>query len=158
MPSVRQRIQGFDQEEETKNILTSLVGLNEKLKLDLEEEDFEELLYFNGEKLTNEYLMKLEAQQHVKEVEEDNTPIPMKKLETKLLAWGFSLIDKALAIFEQQAAVRRLEIKLMMQYNATASFMMRKKENRLIVFRSVLSANNLNLQGSCTSTLYFFLH
>ena len=55
-------LNGFDEEEETKNILTSLVGLNEKLNLDLVEENFEEFLDFYGEELTNEDLMELEAQ------------------------------------------------------------------------------------------------
>uniref|UniRef100_A0AAQ5X1R0 HTH CENPB-type domain-containing protein n=1 Tax=Amphiprion ocellaris TaxID=80972 RepID=A0AAQ5X1R0_AMPOC len=93
---------GFDQEGINKDILSTLVGLSEKLELDLEEEDFEELLESHGEELSNQDLMELEAQQRVEEEEEDETPVPMKKFETKLLAEGFSLIDKAIALFEQQ--------------------------------------------------------
>uniref|UniRef100_A0A3Q1CCE3 HTH CENPB-type domain-containing protein n=1 Tax=Amphiprion ocellaris TaxID=80972 RepID=A0A3Q1CCE3_AMPOC len=81
---------GFDQEGINKDILSTLVGLSEKLELDLEEEDFEELLESHGEELSNQDLMELEAQQRVEEEEEDETPVPMKKFETKLLAEGFS--------------------------------------------------------------------
>ncbi|XP_068229455.1 tigger transposable element-derived protein 1-like [Palaemon carinicauda] len=93
---------GFDQEGINKKILSTLIGLSDKLELDLQEEDFEELLESHGEELSNQDLMELEAQQRVEEEEEEETPVPMKKFETKLLAEGFSLIDKAIALFEQQ--------------------------------------------------------
>ncbi|XP_068246736.1 tigger transposable element-derived protein 1-like [Palaemon carinicauda] len=93
---------GFDQESINKEILSTLVGLSDKLELDLQEEDFEELLESHGEEMSNQDLMELEAQQRVEEEEEEETPVPMKKFETKLLAEGFSLIDKAIALFEQQ--------------------------------------------------------
>ncbi|XP_068229516.1 tigger transposable element-derived protein 1-like [Palaemon carinicauda] len=93
---------GFDQDGINKEILSTLVSLSDKLELDLQEEDFEELLESYGEELSNQDLMELEAQQRVEEEEEEETPVPMKKFETKLLAEGFSLIDKAIALFEQQ--------------------------------------------------------
>ncbi|XP_068204617.1 tigger transposable element-derived protein 1-like [Palaemon carinicauda] len=93
---------GFDQEGINKEILSTLVGLSDKLELDLQEEDFEELLESHGEDLSIQDLMELEAQQRVEEEEEEETPVPMKKFETKLLAEGFSLIDKGIALFEQQ--------------------------------------------------------
>ncbi|XP_067944942.1 tigger transposable element-derived protein 1-like [Watersipora subatra] len=93
---------GFDQEGINKEILSMLVGLSDKLELDLQEEDFEELLESHGAELSNQDLIELEAQQRVEEEEEEETPVPMKKFETKLLAEGFSLIDKAIALFELQ--------------------------------------------------------
>ena len=48
-PQFVNEFKGFDLEENTKNILTSLVGLSEKLNLELEEEDFEGLMDFHGE-------------------------------------------------------------------------------------------------------------
>uniref|UniRef100_A0A3Q3D260 HTH CENPB-type domain-containing protein n=1 Tax=Hippocampus comes TaxID=109280 RepID=A0A3Q3D260_HIPCM len=93
---------GFGQEGINKDILSTLVGLSKKLELNLEEEDFKELLESHREELSNQDLMELEAQQRVEKEVEDETPVPMKKFETKLLAEGFSLIDKAIALFEQQ--------------------------------------------------------
>ncbi|XP_068205372.1 tigger transposable element-derived protein 1-like [Palaemon carinicauda] len=119
---------GFDQEGINKEILSTLVGLSDQLELDLQEEDFEELLESHGEELSNQDLIELEAQQRVlpyclialffvwvppgpslglctfveEEEEEEKTPVPMKKFETKLLAEWFSFIDKAIALFEQQ--------------------------------------------------------
>ncbi|XP_067939774.1 tigger transposable element-derived protein 1-like [Watersipora subatra] len=95
---------GFDQEGLNKEILSTLVGLSDKLELDLQEKDFEELLESHGEELSNQDLMELEAQQRVEEEEkeEEETPVSMKKFETKLLTEGFSLIDKAIAFFKLQ--------------------------------------------------------
>ncbi|XP_067945123.1 tigger transposable element-derived protein 1-like [Watersipora subatra] len=92
---------GFDQEGINKEILSTLVDPSDKLELDLQEKNFEDFLESHGEELSNQDLMKLEAQQRVEEVEEE-TPVPMKNIEIKILAEQFSLIDKAIALFELQ--------------------------------------------------------
>ncbi|XP_068226561.1 tigger transposable element-derived protein 1-like [Palaemon carinicauda] len=62
---------GFDQDDESQKILNNLVDLSKKLELDLEEEDFHELLEFHGEELSNEDLMELEEMQR-QEVNENS--------------------------------------------------------------------------------------
>ncbi|XP_067932973.1 tigger transposable element-derived protein 1-like [Watersipora subatra] len=134
---------GFDQEGINKEILSTLVGLSDKLELDLQEEDFEELLESHGEELSNQDLMELEAQQRVEEEEEEEeTPVPMKKFETKLLAEGFSLIDKAIALFKLQDPNIERCTKVANQLNDTIQcyriIFDEKKENCAIVVRSLL--------------------
>ena len=104
-PQFVNNAKGFDQEE-AKKILENLVEIFNKLDIDLEEEDFEELLESHSQQeLTNEDLMELESTQGLEEEEEENEEIlPVKKFETKLMAEGFSLIEKALTIFESQDA------------------------------------------------------
>ena len=48
-------------DEESKEVFSNLVTLSEKLELDLQEDDFTELLAVQHEELTNEDLMALEA-------------------------------------------------------------------------------------------------
>ena len=104
-PPFVNEFKGFDQEEETKNILTSLVGLSEKFNLDLEEEeDLEELLNFHGETSRN-------WQTKISWSWRRNNVSRKRRKTTHLSRWrslrrncwprGF-LIVKAFAIFEQQ--------------------------------------------------------
>ena len=54
---------GFEMvDEESKEIFINLVTLSEKLELDLQEDNFIELLVVQHEELTTEDLMELEAQ------------------------------------------------------------------------------------------------
>ena len=54
---------GFEKvDEEPKEVFSNLVTLSEKLELDLQEDDFIELLAVQHEELTDEDLMELEAQ------------------------------------------------------------------------------------------------
>ncbi|XP_068238407.1 tigger transposable element-derived protein 1-like [Palaemon carinicauda] len=94
---------GFDQDVENQKILNNLVDLSKKLELDLEEEDFHELLESHGEELINEDLMELEEMQRQEDNENsEEEPPPVKKFNTKLLAEAFSKIEEALSIFESQ--------------------------------------------------------
>ena len=91
MSTVCQNTKRFDQEE-AKKVLENLVEIFNKLDIDLEEEDFEELLESHSQQeLTNEDLMEFESTQRLKEEEDENEEIlPVKKFETKLMAEGFS--------------------------------------------------------------------
>ena len=54
---------GFEKlDEEPKEVFSNLVTLSEKPELDLQEDDFIKLLAVQHEELTNEDVMKLEAQ------------------------------------------------------------------------------------------------
>ncbi|TEA27189.1 hypothetical protein DBR06_SOUSAS36710008, partial [Sousa chinensis] len=54
---------GFEKvDEESKEVFSNLITLSEKLGLDLQEDDFIELLAVQNEELTNEDLIELEAQ------------------------------------------------------------------------------------------------
>ena len=54
---------GFEKvDEESKELFSNLVTLREKVELDLQEDNFIELLVVQHEKLTNEDLMELEVQ------------------------------------------------------------------------------------------------
>ena len=57
--------------EESKEVFSNLVTLSEKLELDLQEDDFNELLAVKHEELTNEDLMELEAQRKDKKRQEE---------------------------------------------------------------------------------------
>ena len=54
-------------DEESKEVFSNLVTLSEKLELDLQEDDFTELLAVQHEELTNEDLMELKAQRKDRE-------------------------------------------------------------------------------------------
>ena len=59
---------GFEKvDEESKEVFSNLVTLSEKLELDLQEDDFIELLAVQHEGLTNEDFMDLEAQRKGRE-------------------------------------------------------------------------------------------
>ncbi|XP_067930806.1 tigger transposable element-derived protein 1-like [Watersipora subatra] len=136
-------LRGVDQEGIDKKIFSTLVGLSDKLKLDLRKENFEELLGSHGEEVSNQDLMDLEAEQRVEEEEE--TPVPMKKFETKLLAEGFLLIEKAFAPSELQDPNIEHCTKVANQLNDAIQcyriIYNEKKENCAIVVRSFLSAS-----------------
>ena len=54
---------GFEKvDEESKEVFSNPETLSEKLELDVQEDDFTELLAVQHEELTNEDLMELEAQ------------------------------------------------------------------------------------------------
>ena len=54
---------GFEKvDEESKEVFSNLMTLSEKLEIDLQEDDFIELLAVQHEELTNENLMETEAQ------------------------------------------------------------------------------------------------
>ena len=56
-------LRGFEKvDEESKEVFSNLVTLREKLELDLQEDDFTELLAVQHKELTNEDLIELEAQ------------------------------------------------------------------------------------------------
>ena len=94
---------GFDHDEEKRKDVANLVEISKNLQLDLEEEDFEELLESHSEELTNEELMELEEMQRKEEQEEtEDEPLPIKKFDTKLLAAAFSKIEEALTLLEGQ--------------------------------------------------------
>ena len=57
-------------DEESKEVFSNLVTLSEKPELDLQEDDFIELLAVQHEELTNEDLVKLETQRKDEERQE----------------------------------------------------------------------------------------
>ena len=90
-------------DEESKQVFSNLVTLSEKLELDLQEDDFIELLAVQHEELTNEDLMDLGAQRKdtEKQEEEEVTEEP-KRFTTQEMARGFSLFEEELLVFEAQ--------------------------------------------------------
>ncbi|XP_059939309.1 tigger transposable element-derived protein 1-like isoform X2 [Mesoplodon densirostris] len=95
---------GFEKlDEESKEVFSNLVTLSEKLELDLQEDDFIELLAVQHEELTNEDLMELEAQRKDEEgQEEEEVTEEPKRFTTQEMARGFSLFEEALLVFEAQ--------------------------------------------------------
>ncbi|XP_057390086.1 tigger transposable element-derived protein 1-like isoform X2 [Balaenoptera acutorostrata] len=95
---------GFEKvDEESKEVFSNLVTLSEKLELDLQEDDFIELLAVQHEELTNEDLMELEAQRKDEEgQEEEEVTEEPKRFTTQEMARGFSLFEEALVVFEAQ--------------------------------------------------------
>ena len=82
-------------------MVASLIEISKSLKLDLEEDDFEELFESHSQELTNEDLMELEEMQRLQEQEEpEEEPLPIKKFETKLLAAAFSKFEEGLMLLE----------------------------------------------------------
>ena len=67
-------------------------------KLDLQEDDFIELLAVQHEKLTREDLMELEAQGNSKERQEEDITEELKRFITQEMAGGFSLFEEALLV------------------------------------------------------------
>ena len=94
---------GFEKvDEESKEVFSNLVTLSEKLELDLQEDDFIELLLaVQHEELTNEDLMELEAQRKdtEKQEEEEEVTEEPKRFTTQEMARGFSLFEEALLTF-----------------------------------------------------------
>ena len=95
---------GFEKvDEESKEVFTNLVALSEKLELDLQEDDFTELLAVQHQEHTNEDLMELEAQRKDEErQEEEEVTEEPKRFMTQETARGFSLFKEALLVFEAQ--------------------------------------------------------
>ena len=90
-------------DEESKEVSSSLVTLSKKLELDLQEDDFTELLAVPHEELTNENLMELEAQRKDKErQEEEEVSEEPKRFTTQAIAREFFFIVEALLVFEAQ--------------------------------------------------------
>ena len=63
---------GFEKvDKESKEVFSNLVTLSKKLELDLQEDDFTELLAVQHKELTDEDLMELEAQRKDEERQEE---------------------------------------------------------------------------------------
>ncbi|KAJ8784220.1 hypothetical protein J1605_008371 [Eschrichtius robustus] len=58
-------------DEESKEVFSNLVTLSEKLELDLQEDDFIEILAVHHEELTNEDLMELEGKRKDEKSQEE---------------------------------------------------------------------------------------
>ena len=92
---------GFEKvDEESKEGFSSLMTLSEKLKLNLQEDDFIELLAVQHEELTNEELMELKAQRNDKERQKEEVIEETKRFVIQEMARGFSLLEEALLVFE----------------------------------------------------------
>ena len=87
-------------DNESKEVFSNLVTLSEKLELDLQEDDFTELLAVQHEELTNENLMELEAQRKGGERQEEEVTEELKRFTRQEMARGFSLFEEALLVFE----------------------------------------------------------
>ncbi|KAB0381454.1 hypothetical protein FD755_009238 [Muntiacus reevesi] len=89
--------------EESKEVFSNTGMLNEKLQLDLQEIDFTEFLAVHHEKLTNENLMKLDAQRKDKERQkQEEVTEELNRFTMQDIAKGLSLFEEALFIFESQ--------------------------------------------------------
>ena len=95
---------GFEKvDEESKEVFNNLVTLSKKLELDLQEDNFIELLAVQHEELTNEDLMELKAQRKDEERQEEEEVTEEPKIfTTQEMARGFSLSEEALLVFEAQ--------------------------------------------------------
>ena len=95
---------GFEKvDEESREVFSNLVTLSEKLELDLQEDDFIELLAVQHEELTNEDLLELEAQRKDEErQEEEERGEELKRFTMQDMARGFALFEEALFVFEAQ--------------------------------------------------------
>ena len=89
-------------DEESKEVFSNLVTLSEKLELDLQEDDFTELLAVQHEELTNEDLMELEAQRKDKERQEEELTEEPKIHDAGKGQGDFLLFEEALLVFEAQ--------------------------------------------------------
>ena len=88
--------------EESKEVFSNLVTLSEKLELDLQEDDFIELLAVQHKELTNEDLMELEAHRKDEERHEEEVTEELMRFRTQEMARGFSLSEEVLLVFEAQ--------------------------------------------------------
>ena len=92
-------LRGFEKvDEESKEVFSNLVTLREKLELDLQEDDFTELLAVQHKELTNEDLIELEAQRKDEETQEEEVTEERKRFTTREMARGFSLVEEALFV------------------------------------------------------------
>ena len=92
---------GFEKvDEDSKEGFSNLMTLSEKLKLNLQEDDFTELLAVQHEELTNEELMELKAQKNERERQKEEVIEETKRFMIQEMARGFSLLEEALLVFE----------------------------------------------------------
>ena len=86
--------------EGSKEVFSNVVTLSEKLELDLQKDDFTELLAVQHEELTNEDLMGLEAQRKDEEgQEEEEVTEELKRFTMQEMARGVYLFEEALLRF-----------------------------------------------------------
>ena len=125
---------GFEKvDEESKETFSNLVTLSKELELDLQEDDFIDLLAVQYEVLTNEDLMELEAQRKDEErQEEEEVTEEPKRFMMQEMARGCSLFVEALLVFEAQDlnTMRRWKQLFRMQSSAMVSPMTKKKSYR----------------------------
>ncbi|XP_068198681.1 tigger transposable element-derived protein 1-like [Antennarius striatus] len=77
--------------------------VHSSLQLKIKEEDFEEILDWHPEELSNDDLIALEEMQRQQEqLKETKEPFPLKQFQTKLLAAAFSKVEEALTLLEGQ--------------------------------------------------------
>ena len=96
---------GFEKvDEKSKEAFSNVVTLSKKLELNLQEDDFIELLAVQCEELTNEDLMELEAQRKDEEgqEEEEEGTEELKRFTTQKMARESSLFEESLLVFEVQ--------------------------------------------------------
>ena len=95
---------GFEKvDEESEEVCSNVVTLSKKLELDLQEDDFTELLAVQHEELTDEDVTELEAQRKDEErQEEEEVTEDLKRFTTQEMVRGFSLFEEALLVFEAQ--------------------------------------------------------
>ena len=70
-------------DEESKEVFSNLVALSKKLELDLQEDDFSELLAVQHRELTNENLMELEAQSKDAERQEEEVTEELRDSQSR---------------------------------------------------------------------------
>ena len=88
-------------DEESKEVFSNLVTLFKKLELDLQEDNFTELLFVQHKKFTNKDLMGLEAQKKGEERQEaEKVPEDTKRFTIQETARGFSLFEETDLVFE----------------------------------------------------------
>ncbi|XP_059984138.1 uncharacterized protein LOC132508194 [Lagenorhynchus albirostris] len=98
-PQFVHNFHGFEKVDE---VFINLVTLSEKLELDLQEDDFIELLAVQHKELTNEDLMELETQRKGEERQEEEVTEEPKRYTMLETAKGFSLFEEGLLVFEAQ--------------------------------------------------------
>ena len=89
-------------DEESREVLSYLVTLSEKLELDLQKDDTTELFVLQHEELTNKDLMELEAQRKAEERQEEEATEELKRVTMQQMARGFSPFEEAPLAFEAQ--------------------------------------------------------
>ena len=88
-------------DEESKEVFSYLVILCKKLELDLQEDNFIELLFVQHKKFSNKDLMGLEAQKKGEERQGvEKVPEDTKRFTMQETARGFSLFEEKVLVFE----------------------------------------------------------
>ncbi|TEA37471.1 hypothetical protein DBR06_SOUSAS37110001, partial [Sousa chinensis] len=91
-----QFVHNFHRFKKVDEVFSNLVTLSEKLELDLQEDDFIELLAVQHKELTNEDLMELETQRKGEERQEEEVTEEPKRYTMLETAKGFSLFEEGL--------------------------------------------------------------